>query len=152
MPTSMAGTNQCKRKPTPSPIAIHTPILNNTMSRNRNRDRTSLPLLLEPPRHSTSRMTTADAPFGRPRANVARLPASRPAATTTASHQVVSQLRAGIPSTLMPPAAHNDDAGLPLQAGPSPDPLLEARQLGGGDNPSRGKDGYEIGDNRRYTP
>jgi hypothetical protein len=152
MPKSMAGTNQCKRKPTPSPIAIHTPILNNTMSRNRNRDRTSLPFLLEPPSHSTPRMTTADAPFGRPRANVARLPASRPAATTTASHQVASQLRAGIPSTLMPPAAHNDDAGLPLQAGPSPYPLLEARQLGGGDNPSRGKDGYEIGDNRRYTP
>jgi hypothetical protein len=32
MPTSIAGTNQCKRKPTPSPIAIQTPILRNTMS------------------------------------------------------------------------------------------------------------------------
>src|SRR5215510_2602356 len=41
MPKSIAGTNPCKRKPTPSPIAIQTPILRNTMSRNRNRERTS---------------------------------------------------------------------------------------------------------------
>ena len=58
MPTSIAGTNQCTRKPTPSPIAIHTPILTNNMSRNRNRDRTLLPFLLEPPSHSAPRMTT----------------------------------------------------------------------------------------------
>src|SRR5262245_49782722 len=46
MPKSIAGTNRCRRKPTPSPITIQTPILRNTMSRNRIRERTSFSLSL----------------------------------------------------------------------------------------------------------
>ena len=87
MPKSIAGTNRCKRTPTPSPIAIQTPILSNTMIKNRNRERTSFSLSRSPER-----------------------PIS--------------------PSTVRQPAAHNDDGGLPPQAGLSPCPLPGARQLG----------------------
>ena len=48
VPKSIAGINQCKRTPTPSPIAIQTPILRNTMSSNRNRERTSFSFSLAP--------------------------------------------------------------------------------------------------------
>ena len=39
---SMAGTTRCNTQPTPSPIAIHTPVLTNAMIRNRSRAYTSL--------------------------------------------------------------------------------------------------------------
>src|SRR5262245_23239772 len=42
MPRSMAGTTRCNIQPTPSPIAIHTPVLANTMIRNRSRAYTAL--------------------------------------------------------------------------------------------------------------
>src|SRR5262249_38082611 len=50
MPTSIAGTNQCNKKPTPRPIAIQTAILTNTIIRNRNREYTAFSLPLAPHR------------------------------------------------------------------------------------------------------
>ena len=48
MPKSIVGTNHCNRPPTPSPIAIQTPILKNTMSRNYTRECTSFSVSLAP--------------------------------------------------------------------------------------------------------